>query len=211
MDLGVFFNVVVPLIEMDKASLIMISTPVDAYNFYSRLLQLKDPAGNDVFLKYEADLVCPRCWAGPRPQDCRHRLRLLPRWKSRRKMDVVALILEGQLQTLLRESMGMVTEETGGALSPYVPRLLEREPWRPDGTEFPKYVLTACDPNAEDSPYSSKMALVSLTHARGQFTVSATFPPSSSDACGAMGRAQKWYWNRRRSTAASHVFGANAP
>lgn len=44
MDLGVFYEVIVPLLEME-AALICISTPLGTFNFYSELTDLKDDKG----------------------------------------------------------------------------------------------------------------------------------------------------------------------
>ena len=45
MDMSVFYEVVVPLMEMDRTSLICISTVKGSDNFYSKLLQMKDDRG----------------------------------------------------------------------------------------------------------------------------------------------------------------------
>ena len=42
MDMQVFYEVVVPLMEMDRTSLICISTVLGSDNFYSKLLMLKE-------------------------------------------------------------------------------------------------------------------------------------------------------------------------
>ena len=109
MDLRVFYEVVVPLLEMGQAVLVMISTPVDSFNFYSALMELRDPVTKQrIFLVYSVDLVCERCQKKPHPERCRHRLRMLPPWKSAEKMDLVALIMKDQQTTLQRESMCVV-------------------------------------------------------------------------------------------------------
>lgn len=37
MPLSVFYEIVVPLLEMEKSVLLMISTPVDSFNFFSQV------------------------------------------------------------------------------------------------------------------------------------------------------------------------------
>lgn len=106
MDLRVFYEVVIPLLEMEQAVLVMISTPVDSFNFYTQLLALVDPStGKRIFLTYEVDLVCERCKLSAHPEKCRHMLKYLPAWKSAEKLDIVSLILKDRETTLLRESM----------------------------------------------------------------------------------------------------------
>ncbi len=106
MDLKVFYEVVVPLLEMENAVLIMISTPVSSFNFYSQLLRMKNPeTGKSLFLVYDVDLVCDRCKLTNQPQKCRHMVKYLPSWKSTEMLDVVAMIFKDRITTLLRESM----------------------------------------------------------------------------------------------------------
>ena len=49
MDLGVFYEVVVPLMEVKGTATIAISTPLGAWNFYSELTELRDANGKRVF------------------------------------------------------------------------------------------------------------------------------------------------------------------
>lgn len=49
MDLGVFYEVIVPLMEVEGTATICISTPLDEFNFYSELTELKDDKGQYVF------------------------------------------------------------------------------------------------------------------------------------------------------------------
>ena len=52
MDTAVFYEVVVPLLELDKTALICISTILDSFNFYSKLLELKDENGDPFFVQH---------------------------------------------------------------------------------------------------------------------------------------------------------------
>jgi len=106
MDLSVFYEVVVPLWEMGNAVMIMISTPVDNFNFFSMLLDMRDPETQQrVFLVYEVDLICKRCKLKEKPEECRHNLRFLPEWKSANKLEVVAQIMKDNITILKRESL----------------------------------------------------------------------------------------------------------
>lgn len=106
MDLSVFYEVVVPLWEMGEAVMIMISTPVDSFNFYSVLLNMRDPdSGKRVFLVFEVELICKRCTNKPKPEDCTHMLKFLPPWKSAEKLNLVKMIMRDNVTILKRESM----------------------------------------------------------------------------------------------------------
>jgi hypothetical protein len=86
--------------------MIMISTPVDSFNFYSILLNLRHPdTGERIFLVFEVELICKRCETKPKPEDCKHKLKYLPPWKSAEKLDIVKMIMKDNVTTLKRESM----------------------------------------------------------------------------------------------------------
>ena len=49
MDLAVFYEVIVPLLEVRGTATIMISTPLSSWNFYSELKDVVDNTGKPVF------------------------------------------------------------------------------------------------------------------------------------------------------------------
>lgn len=49
MDLGVFYEVIVPLMEVKGTATICISTPLGSWNFYSELTEVRDEKGRRVF------------------------------------------------------------------------------------------------------------------------------------------------------------------
>ena len=57
----------------------MISTPVNSFNFYSTLLNLKDPdTGQKMFLVFEIELICDVCKKKESgSEDCKHNLRYI--------------------------------------------------------------------------------------------------------------------------------------
>jgi hypothetical protein len=53
MALDVFYEVIVPLMEMRQCVLIGISTPVDTFNFFYTMLELRHPdTGEYIFNRY---------------------------------------------------------------------------------------------------------------------------------------------------------------
>jgi len=164
MKLGVFYNIIVPILGIDKCTIIMISSPVDELNYFSRLLKLKSPDGNDLFIKFIFELVCTKCKKSDQPQNCRHKIHCLPRWKSKKKMNVIQLILEDQQTSFLREQMGLITSTKGKVFNDFIPILSTKEEITLSSTQYPSFVLTVCDPNAEDSETSSEMAIISVCY-----------------------------------------------
>tara|TARA_Y100000389_G_C16955928_1_gene268735 strand:- start:53 stop:394 length:342 start_codon:yes stop_codon:yes gene_type:complete len=97
MDLRVFFEVIVPLLEMEQTSLICISTILESFNFYSRLLDLRDTEGNSLFETLRFELICEACKASDHPEKCTHMLHLVPRWQSADRHKRLKMVMAGEL------------------------------------------------------------------------------------------------------------------
>jgi len=108
MDLGVFYEVIVPLMEMRGAATIMISTPISTWNFYSELTELRDDRNELLFNVIKVGLVCPRCTGTEHEDRCTHPTGDKPDWKLETSEKMKAIY--GHRKTLLmREIMGKVT------------------------------------------------------------------------------------------------------
>ena len=70
MALDVFFEVVVPLLEMETTALIAISTPLDGLNFYSEMFDLKGADGKPLFNTLRVGLSCAKCQAEGKSAQC---------------------------------------------------------------------------------------------------------------------------------------------
>jgi hypothetical protein len=127
MALDVFFEVVVPLLEMETTALIAISTPLDGLNFYSEMFELKGADGKPLFNTLRVGLSCQKCQDEGKAESCTHmkdvirkliylfclQLNLiltisLAPWKSAAKFDMVAAIYGDRKDLLARESMGQM-------------------------------------------------------------------------------------------------------
>lgn len=172
-DLRLFYEVIMPLLEMSNTVMIMISTPTNTFSFFTKLKTVKDENGVLIFLSYTVDLVCSRCKGGEHPEKCRHLIHLLPRWKSEDKMKLAELIMQDQVTTLLRESRGLVIDDTTSYFEKdEIDELLKSEPWTPRAGAGPRYVLVTIDPNTRKGESSSNMALFAMTLDGGYYTVS---------------------------------------
>jgi hypothetical protein len=100
MDLRVFFEVIVPLLEMERTSLICISTILESFNFYSKLLDLRDPDGNQLFETLRFELICEACKASDTPEKCTHMLHLVPRWQSAERHKRIKMVMAGEFLLL---------------------------------------------------------------------------------------------------------------
>lgn len=164
MDPALFFEVIVPLIEVNKAIILGISTPVgDAYNFFSRMIELEYPGTNDkVFSSIVIELACERCKRMKRAGECRHMLRLLPSWKGAEKFELAKLIYgDAQDDTRQRESLGIAAGCKDTTFEhKWIKALSKRHPWSNFSEEFiPTHIFMGVDPNAGGT---SQMAIVSV-------------------------------------------------
>jgi len=90
MDLKVFYDVIVPLMEVVGTATICISTPQDEFNFYSELVDLKDDQGRHIFnVKHITGAVS------------------VP-WKSAEGRSLVQAIYGGNSLAFRREIMGEI-------------------------------------------------------------------------------------------------------
>lgn len=157
-DLQVFFEIVVPLLEMESTALIGISTPQDKLNFYSSMFELRDAQGESFFRTIKVSLVCDACREAGKGAECTHNQDLIPPWKSAAKLDLVRALYDDQTDLMQRESMGEITDDAMSLFeSEKVLKLMQGEPLEIPCE--PNYIFCAVDPNGGGS---SQMAVVSL-------------------------------------------------
>ncbi len=167
MDLKMFNEVIVPLLELETTALICISTPQDSTNFYSLMFEMRDPSGAPLFNQQKIEMVCAECKKGPNPQDCTHMKHLLPRWKSGAKQDMVKQIYGDNATDMLRESMGVTTSDACSVFnSIWVKAFKDRPPYI--FVNRPKFIFIGCDPNGGGE---SEMCIYSTTCENGQYVV----------------------------------------
>jgi len=185
-------EVIVPLLEIETTALICISTPQDSTNFYSMMFEMVDAGGEKLFNQIQLQMVCEDCKAGPNPHDCTHMKHLLPKWKSGAKQgkiihfiifffpqaslytltlfyfqDMVRLIYGDNSADMLRESMGVTTNDTSSIFQEnWLNLFASRPPYRSSAP--PKVIYIACDPNGGGS---SQMAIVSLYQQTNNFVI----------------------------------------
>ena len=171
MDLGVFYQIIVPLLEMRQAELIMISTPTGTWSFYNHLFNLVLPStGLKLFNTITVELVCARCLRTERSEHCRHNLHKIPDWKDSDKLDVVKLIYGDRTTTLKRESLGLTADDVNPIIrKAFITDLRERPRWAPDMDVPPRFVHIVVDPNAGGA---NAMAMTAITYLNGQAIVS---------------------------------------
>jgi len=158
MALDVFFEVIVPLLEMDTTALIAISTPLDGMNFYSEMFELKGGDGKPLFNQLRIGMSCEKCQKAGKAADCTHMASVVPPWKSAAKFDMVKAIYGDRKDILARESMGQITNDAASIFSQgMVEKMLAKQPWVMKSGA--KYVFLGVDPNGGGD---SQMAIVTM-------------------------------------------------
>jgi len=170
-----FFQVILPLIEVNTARIIGISTPTgNRHNLFTRLIRLRYPGTDDkVFASYEVELVCEMCKRNGNYNTCKHVDHLMPPWKGGTKKEIAKLIYgEEEEDTRIRESLGVALGDQDCIFEgQWITNLSNRVRWaneRP--VHAPKLIFMAVDPN---SGGSSHMAIVSMAYIHNMLVVSA--------------------------------------
>jgi hypothetical protein len=164
----VWLEVVIPLIEVRNTALVAISTPLDSSNYYSTLIAMKDEDGKDVFDVLQAQAACAACVEQlDDPSKCPHVQLERPSWKSKEKQQVVKAMYEGNQQTLMRESMGIVTETSGGVFLKQCVKHLFSKP-RVQFSAGVRHIYVAIDPCGGGE---SKFAMCSVYKENGSMVV----------------------------------------
>jgi hypothetical protein len=94
MDEMFFKKVVVPLLSMENAALICISSLGDSTNYYSRLVSKVDRDGLPCFNVIRFTLACARCEKTSEPWKCPHLVGDIPWWQSEERQSVAKMMLE---------------------------------------------------------------------------------------------------------------------
>jgi hypothetical protein len=167
MPIKMFHEVIVPLLELETTALICISTPQDSSNFYSMMFEMVDAGGEKLFNQIKIQMVCEDCKNGPHPEKCTHMKHLLPKWKSGGKQDMVRQIYGDNSADMLRESMGVTTNDSCAIFQEnWLNTFAQRSPFVSRGV--PSVIFVACDPNGGGS---SQMAIVSLFQDNNNFAI----------------------------------------
>lgn len=126
---------------------------------------MKGPDGKELFRNIQVGLACAACVAAGTADSCEHNQDEIPPWKSREKFDMVKALYGDRKDLLMRESMGLVTEDQTSLFRvAWVDTFLESIANPPQ----PSFIVVACDPNGGGD---SNMAIVSATFVRGSMVI----------------------------------------
>ncbi len=174
MSLKLFYNIVVPLLEVMKTIVIMTSTLIRARNFFTQLLEKAEEQnllGNFAILALRVDMICDRCKGlGDDAIKCPHNEHLRPHWKNVQKLELIRIIAEDQIETIMRESYGYLDSNENTIFDEKsLDRLIRRGFIDPDLNEKPGFVFLIVDPNAGGK---SNLAMSAMVRYQGRTMVS---------------------------------------
>lgn len=165
------YETVFPLLIMGTTSILMISTLTSEINFYTRLMQQKDPVTSlPMFVCLKIMLACPSCIEKGKSADCVHMYHLVPRWQSSDRHIKLKTIMEDRGDLINSELMGMAFDACQAAFKSTHVDIMFSQPPPESITSEPIYIVV--DP-AAGGP-SSDYAFVSITRQKGLITVSST-------------------------------------
>lgn len=153
-----FYDAIVPMLELTNTALLAISTPLDEFNYYSKLVEQKDEHGNPFFKTIKAGRACDDCMRLPYDQmiKCDH-VEDTAHWKSRHKLKRLKVLYEGDEARGVRELIGVAASDFTPCFSKEIIDNLFTNPLfvtqaRPDA------IYVTVDPNGGGA---SKMAIAS--------------------------------------------------
>jgi len=112
-DRDTFYRTVLPVASMYGTALILISSPVDSDNWYSRWMSFTDNSGETLFPVYSFQGACAECRRlnGREMLKCTHQRGSVPRHKDQSKVVKYgkAYEQEGIMEQNLQENHGIIT------------------------------------------------------------------------------------------------------
>ena len=94
-DEGFFYETVAPILSIDSASLVAISTLTSEINFYTRLIQMVDPSTErPLFAIRCIELCCEKCKEEGKQAECVHMLHLVPVWQSEERHRKLKIMMQ---------------------------------------------------------------------------------------------------------------------
>lgn len=146
-DPKLFVKVITPLLLIDEAAMITLTTHSDKSEAaYNRLLGEYDEQAQTVYQKYRYSSVCPDCALRGLKNECPHQSMRRPVWQSERKSDMVKWMMRDNPDDLDREIRGLAAGGTGSVFDPNAVKRLFVRP-RHVCKADPPHVYITIDPN----------------------------------------------------------------
>lgn len=163
----VFYEVILPLMQLSDAYLIGISTIKDESNFMTKYIRQKDQFGESFFKVFQFYGSCEDCRNAGTAFSCCHLDHMKPSWHSSAKTKRIKLIMEGNEELAMQELMGISSSKNKRAFLSADIRKLFLKP----SIELPgyiQYVFVSVDPCGSGS---SNFAICSAYQKTGELVI----------------------------------------
>jgi hypothetical protein len=111
----VFYEVILPLMQLSETYMIGISTIKDESNFMSRYIKQKDEHGQQFFRVFQFYGACLECRNAGLAFQCNHMDHLKPTWHSSNKVKRIKILMEGQQELANQELSGVSSAKNKNA------------------------------------------------------------------------------------------------
>jgi hypothetical protein len=168
-DPALFFEVIMPLLQIDDTALLCISTIKSSDNFYSGLLHKKDPkSGKPMFKVHMFYNSCEVCRNSDNPSACVHLKHQLPHWQSSRKHKRLKAFFENNKKLYEQEILGISHDEQKRAFTDNMIETFFSKDYTDLQNKYIQDVFIAIDPSGGGG---SDFAISSMIYKDGIITI----------------------------------------
>lgn len=147
-DPALFYKVVVPILSMKQTALLALSSPEGSQNYFSKLIQLVDPATNLPFFRVcNCFLICEECRKLELEEQvkCNH-VKQTATWLSQKRTNRNKLLYGTDPATLAKELAGVITDDFVPCFPrKYLEKMFQRTPYLTKSS--PEYIIVTVDPS----------------------------------------------------------------
>jgi hypothetical protein len=140
-------TVIAPMLKVDQAVLVALSTHQGKENYYTKLLKSEDPMMERLFIRMSVELMCDACKeAGKTPSDCTHREHLHPPWLVSGNKERVKVLMGDDENLYAQEVLGVIWADTNNVFDELWVLDLVKRPRSLLPTDPGLFVMTFIDP-----------------------------------------------------------------
>lgn len=166
-DRSMFFDVVAPLMLVEKTAVMAISSPSDEFNYYSTLLELKRPDGTFLFEQIRLGLACQTCMDNGEGAACTHMTHIIPPWLSSARSEQARLLYKADQASFEREVQGRIASSHVYIFNKQLIRLFQlRSGYVFDDPNRVRVIHVGIDPHGGGEASDFAMFSMTLIHGR---------------------------------------------
>jgi hypothetical protein len=162
-DQSIFYDVIVPLMMVDKTAIMAISSPADEFNYYSTLLELKRPDGSFLFKQFRIGMACEECMEAGQAVGCTHKTDIMPHWLSVERSELAKCLYGDNEAAYQREVQGLIASSNVYVFNRrFIQNLQNRNRHRIRDPDQIREIHISIDPHGGGD--ASEMAIMGITY-----------------------------------------------